>query len=345
MRRTATIQDVARLAGVSTATVSRALSKPDGVAEATRAAVLDAVETTGYRLNPVARNLRRRRTGTVIALAPNLANPFFSQILAGVAAVLTPEDYGLLVADTRTGPDPERRLAQYLGAGAADGLILLDGGLSPSGLAIAGRPPVIAACEWLDAPTPSVRVDNAAGASMAVEHLLAAGHRAIGHVAGPEGNVLTAARRDGFFAALRRFGLPPRRDWLLPGDFGLASGAEAAARWMALDERPTALFCASDEMAIGFAGAAQRAGLSVPGDVSIVGFDDIEVAAHQTPALTTVRQPRERIGRRAATLLLDMMRAGTGSGGIETLPVEFIRRDSVAPPSAGRRAVGRARSL
>ena len=135
MRKTATIQDVARLAGVSTATVSRVLSSPGKVAEATRAAVLEAVRATDFRRNRQAANLRRRRTGSVIALVPNLANPFFAQILAGIASVLTPAGYGLLIADTRTDPDPDARLAHFLEVGAADGLILFDGTLSPAALA------------------------------------------------------------------------------------------------------------------------------------------------------------------------------------------------------------------
>ena len=135
-RKTATIQDVARIAGVSTATVSRTLSKPSVVAKSTREAVLDAVAETGYRVNATASNLRRQRTGTVIVLLPNLANPFFSQILAGLASVLTPAQLGMLIADTQSGPDPEERLRHYLTSGQADGLILLDGTLSPEALKV-----------------------------------------------------------------------------------------------------------------------------------------------------------------------------------------------------------------
>ena len=332
MRRAATIRDVARAAGVSTATVSRTLSNPAIVADATRRAVLHAIERTGFRVNHVARNLRRQRTGSVIALVPNLANPFFSQILSGIASVLTPAGYGLLVADTATGPDPDARLMQYLGSGMADGLILFDGRLSATSLETPQRPPVISACEWFDARLPSVRVENAAGASMAVEHLARAGHRAIGHVTGPPGNVLTDARQSGFLEALRRLGLPVDPSWVFAGDFSLDSGEAAAAAWSALDSRPTAVFCASDEMACGFMSAVQRARIRVPEDVSVVGFDDIEVAAHLTPALTTIRQPRSVLGERAATRLLAMIAAGETSGPAEMIPVELIPRASVGPP-------------
>lgn len=327
-----TIQEVARIAGVSTATVSRTLSNSGVVAQATRAAVMEAVAATGYRANHAARSLRSRRSGSVIALVPNLANPFFSQILAGISSVLTPAGMGLLVADTQAGPDAEARLRHYLTGQIADGLILFDGTLPPEALAIPGRPPVIMACEWLPADLPSVRVENRAGAALAVAHLAEAGHRAIGHLTGPDGNVLTRTRRDGFEAALACRGLARRADWIFEGDFTMDSGAMAAARWLALAERPTALFCASDEMACGFIAAVQRAGLSVPADVSVVGFDNIEVGGHVTPPLTTIRQPRTLIGERAAETLVEMIEAGTLDGPVETIPVELIARASVAAP-------------
>jgi LacI family repressor for deo operon, udp, cdd, tsx, nupC, and nupG len=330
-RKSATIQDVARIAGVSTATVSRALSNPDVVARSTREAVTRAVEATGYRVNRTARNLRRQRTGSVIALVPNLANPFFSQILSGMASVLTPAGYGLLIADTQTGPDPDARLTHYLRSGLADGLVLLDGTLPAEALGEAGRPPVITACEWMPGPLPSVRAENAAGAAMAVAHLAAMGHRAIGHITGPGGNVLTDTRRLGFEVGMRDAGLPLRPDWIFDGDFSMDSGAFAATRWLALTDRPTAVFCASDEMACGFMGALQHAGASVPGDVSVIGFDNIEVAAHLTPALTTIRQPRSLIGARAAELLIAMIDGGVLTGPSDVIPVELICRNSVAP--------------
>ncbi|MFT4792689.1 MAG: LacI family repressor for deo operon, udp, cdd, tsx, nupC, and nupG [Paracoccaceae bacterium] len=329
-RKTATIQDVARIAGVSTATVSRALSTPDVVAQSTRDAVARAVEDTGYRVNRTARNLRRQRTGNVIALAPNLANPFFSQILSGMASALTAASYDLLIVDTQTGPDPDARLIHCLRSGMADGLVLLDGALSPAILAGVGRPPVITACEWLDAPLPSVRVDNAAGAAMAVAHLVDMGHRRIGHITGPAGNVLTDTRRNGFDRAMQDAGLPLRPNWIFGGDFSMDSGAFAAARWMVLPDRPTAVFCASDEMAVGFMGALQHAGVGVPEQVSVIGFDNIEVAAHLTPALTTIRQPRSLIGMRAAELLIQMIDGNLLTGPTEIIPVELIRRNSVA---------------
>lgn len=332
-QKIATIQDVARAAGVSTATVSRALSTPGVVAESTREAVMAAVQSTGYRVNHTARNLRRQRSGSVIALIPNLANPFFAQIIAAMSSVLTSAQYGLLIADTQAGPDPEARLSHYLLSGLADGLVLFDGALAPARLDIPGRPPVIAACEWMGDGLPSVRVDNAEGARLAVRHLLESGHRRIGHVTGPPGNVLSLSRLEGFRDEMAAQGLSPREDWIYPGDFTMDSGAMVARQWLAAKDRPSALFLSSDEMAIGFMGAVQHAGLRVPEDVSVVGFDNIEVVGHLTPALTTIRQPRTLIGERAAELLLAMIDEGRTDGPSELIPVELIRRASVAPPA------------
>lgn len=330
-QKTAGIQDVARLSGVSTATVSRALSHPERVAESTREAVLRAVQETGYVANTLARNLRRRRTGSVLALVPNLANPFFSQILSGLSSVLSPAGYGLLIADTLTDPDPLRRLAQYFDSGLADGLVIFDATLPDPDLLKRAHPPVLMACEW-GGDLPSVTVDNAEGAAIAIRHLHEMGHRRIGHVTGPRGNVLTESRLQGTLAALAELGLALPDEWIFTGDFGLASGASAAARWLALRDRPTAVFCSSDEMACGFMGALQHAGVSVPGEVSVVGFDDIEVVGHLTPALTTIRQPRREIGERAAHLLIGMIDQRSLGGPSERIAVDLIRRQSVTSP-------------
>ncbi|MGR3495185.1 LacI family DNA-binding transcriptional regulator [Citreimonas sp.] len=331
-RKVATIQDVAKAAGVSTATVSRTLSRPSVVAPTTREAVLNAVAATGYRVNATASNLRRQRTGSVIVLLPNIANPFFSQILAGLASVLTPAQYGMLIADTQAGPDPDQRFRHYLTSGQADGIVLLDGTLSPASLDIRGRPPVVMACEWMARDLPSVRVENGKGAAMAVGHLAQLGHRKIGHVTGPRGNRLTETRLDGFRVAVASVGLPARPDWILEGDFSMDSGAAAARAWLDMTDRPTALFFSSDEMAVGFMGAVQREGVSIPGDVSVVGFDNIEIAQHLSPALTTIRQPRTQIGIRAAELLLGMIESGTRTGPSDVIEIEFIPRDSAGPP-------------
>ena len=323
------ISDVARIAGVSTATVSRAISRPDRVSVETRAAVQAAIDSTGYRLNHAARNLRRRRTGGIVALVPNLANPFFSQILSGIASVLGPAGYNLLVADTETaGADS---LLDYAEPSRADGLIVLDGRLSAD--ALRGRVPLVEACEWVPGlAAPRIRIDNLAAAELAIGHLHDLGHRRIGHVTGPRGNVLTESRLTGTRAALAARHLALTDDAIYSGDFSIESGQAVADTWLGqpATSRPTALFFASDAMACGFIGEVQHRGLPVPRDVSVVGFDDIELVAHISPPLTTIRQPRTDIGRRAAERLLAKI-VGDPVDEDTILPVELVVRASTCP--------------
>jgi LacI family repressor for deo operon, udp, cdd, tsx, nupC, and nupG len=327
------ISDVARIAGVSTATVSRAISNPALVSEETRAAVQEAIRATGYRMNHAARNLRHRRTGGIVALVPNLANPFFSKILSGIASVLGPAGYNLLVADTHT--TGAEALLSYAEPSRADGLIILDGNLSADALA-AGRVPLVEACEWVPGLlAPRIKIDNRAATALAIDHLIGLGHRRIGHVTGPDGNVLAIARLAGAVDALSLKGLRLDPSAIYPGDFTLESGRAAGIAWLDQppESRPTGLFLASDEMACGFIGELQRHGLRVPLDVSVVGFDDIELVAHTSPPLTTVRQPRAQIGRVAAERMLAVL-AGENDATDTILPVELVIRASTAPPPA-----------
>ena len=331
--RSPKIVDVARVAGVSVATVSRALSTPEIVSAETRALVLAAVSETGYTINQAARNLRRRQTMSVVALVPNLSNPFFSQILSGIARVLAPAGYNLLVVDTKA-PGADPHIALRLDRSRADGLIVFDGLLPAGDLRPDGmRPPILLACEWIDGlEIPSIRIDNEGGARLAISHLAGLGHRAIGHVAGPAGNVLAQSRAQATRAALEAHGSDVRPDWFFEGDFSLDAGRRAAAAWLALAQRPTAIFCASDEIACGFIGEVQLRGAVVPRDVSVVGFDDIEIAAHTTPALTTVHQPRRAIGEAAAQDLLSLIEGRAPAPAPKVLPVELIVRASTGAP-------------
>lgn len=337
------IRDVAIAAGVSTATVSRALSAPDRVSETTRASVLKAIEETGYRINHAARNLRRRQAGGIVVLVPNLANPFFSQILSGITAAMATSGYNVLIADTRRAGEGDHRIADYLHNNRSDGLIVLDADLPSDVLSVSEttvrHPPIVFACEWLDGdPRPTVTIDNVEGARLAIGHLADLGHTRIGHLMGPPDNILTITRRHGARAALTEGALEIREDWFFTGDFSLASGAAAADRWLALEERPSAVFCASDAMACGFIGALHQHGVSVPRDVSVVGFDDIEIAAHFVPSLTTIAQPRALIGETAAKTLLGLIETsqnGDATPAIsQTLPVRLVVRESAAPPES-----------
>lgn len=336
-KKSITIKDVALTAGVSTATVSRALSNPGAVTESTRAAVLKAAEHTGYQMNQAARNLRTRQTQVIVVLVPNLGNPFFSRILSGIEATASAAGMNVLIADTSLPGGRAETVRRYLTTARADGMIVMDGSLPDALLEIhhpaQSKPPVVFACEW--APTdklPSVRIDNCGGANMAIRHLIDLGHRKIGFITGPRDNVLTVEREAGMRETLADASLDIPEDWIFEGDFSIESGTYAAEEYLALNDRPTAIFSASDVMAMGFISNLHRKGIETPQDVSVVAFDDIDIAPHFIPALTTIRQPRELIGSNAATLLIDAIR---GEAELSTrrpivLPVELIVRDSSA---------------
>ncbi len=332
MAARARIADVAALAGVSTATVSRTLSAPDQVTEETRRKVMSAVRRTGYRINGAARDLRQRRARSILILAPNLANTFFSRIFAAVQEEAAAAGLTVQISDSRIEPE---KLAALAYDGRADGIILLDGGLDPA-LVNGWDLPVIQLCEWNDAyRAPGFVIDNAAAAGLAVAHLAELGHRSICHVEGPADNILGVTRRLGFDAAARRHGLS---FIVLEGGFTLDAGADAARRWSVLEARPTAVFCASDECALGFVSECFRLGLDVPRDVSVVGFDDIDFADRFIPALTTIHQPRERIGREGVRKLLEMLLGGLpGEEGLQNVAAHLVERETTAAPGSGPR--------
>ena len=297
---------------MSTATVSRALSSPDRVSEDTRARVFRAVEQTGYTLNQAARSLRQRNSRTILVALPDIGNTFFSVVLDAIEREAVLRGYSVLVANRFAGHDSGRRLHEYFLSNRADGLLLLDGSVPlESLLALAAPPagvPLIMACEDIAcAPFHSVRTDNEFAAEVATRHLIGLGHRTIGHIRGPDGNVLTEEREAGYRRALTAAGVAIRPEWILPAGFDMQQGLAAAERYMALSSRPSAMFAANDETAIGFLSGLRQHGLDCPRDVSVVGFDDLAFAAHFWPPLTTMRQPREALGRIAAEALIDLI--------------------------------------
>ena len=333
-----TIQDVAREAGVSTATVSRALSAPERVSEKTRTIVLDAVSKTGYVANETARNLRQQRANSICVIAPDLSNPFFSFIISGIEQICGPRGYGVFVTESGLNQNEKDGLANMIASARVDGFILFDGNLDQSLLRSRGgngrSAPIVAACEWSDASeSPSVTVDNIGGAIQAIQHLAALGHTKIGHITGPKGNVLTEARLRGFQKGLDSCDLTFRDDFVLEGGFSLESGHSAAEKWLSMQDRPTAMFCASDREAFGFISRLSKEGVRVPDDVSVIGFDDIEVSGYFVPALTTIKQPRVEIGRVAAQMLFDLIQGEPEDGAANPrLDVTLVERDSTAPP-------------
>ncbi len=311
-KKTPTIQDVARLAQVSTATVSRALSRPDTVSLHSRERISEAIRLTGYRLNQLARSLRQRTARTILVALPDMRNTFFSSILDAIEREACRRSYGVLVVNRTASDGFDRRLHDYFLSNRADGLLLLDGSVELSQLlALAGGPspvPLVMACETIaGAPFHTVSTDNAYAAELATRHLIGLDHRRIAHIRGPQANGLTLARETGFRNAMAASGLVVRPEWLFTGDFEMERGVAVAEAFMALAERPSAVFAANDESAFGFLSGLRRHGLDCPRDVSVVGFDDLAVSAHFWPPLTTMRQPCAALGRLAAEALIDLI--------------------------------------
>lgn len=333
-RKTPTIQDVARQANVSAATVSRVLSSPERVSESTRKRVQAAVSATGYTINQAARSLRLRNARTILMAAPNIGNPYYSVVLDAVIRAASERGYSMLVA-TRISDDPGRWLADYLHSNRADGLLLFDGSLDTFGIhgqdAEGPNLPLVAAYDEIPDPrVNSVLVDNRAAAARATRHLIALGHTRIGHLMSPSRNESFHERRLGFEQAMGDAGLPVRPEWLFQGDHNLSTGIAAGEHLLAQAELPSAMFCGNDEMAIGLIHRLRLAGIECPRDISVVGFDDIAVAAYFAPPLTTMRQPREDIGRVATNTLIDIIEGIIpGDEPVHvTLRAELIARES-----------------
>jgi LacI family transcriptional regulator, repressor for deo operon, udp, cdd, tsx, nupC, and nupG len=304
----ATIYDIAKHVGVSAGTVSRALSRPEKVLPATRTRIEQAAAALGYVPNTVARTLKTQRSGKILVTVPDIANPFFAQILQGAEDAAQAVGYAVLLGDTLHQPDREERYAQMLRRNEADGLIVLGHRLPPTAREIVQQlgstAPVVNGCEFDPAlGIPSVHIDNAAAARAVMEHLYGLGHERIAVVGGPPDNPLHQQRLEGVRAAARARGRL-RALSVVPGDFSLESGHTAAMALLAGASAPTAIFCFSDQMALGALAACRDLGIRVPDDLSLVGFDDLASSAFLTPPLTTVRQPMREIGVRAVNLLL-----------------------------------------
>jgi LacI family transcriptional regulator, repressor for deo operon, udp, cdd, tsx, nupC, and nupG len=316
--------------------VSRSLAGSSLVTAETRQKIDAAVKATGYVVNQAARNLREQRSRQVLVALPNIANPFYSDVVLGIEEAAA-AGFAVLLANTANRQDGERKLARHFLTGAVDGLLLQTGRLPAelAGIADFGRKAIAVANRIPGSGITSVGIDEVSAAREAVAHLTSLGHRRIAHIGGPP-NINTDDREKGYreaLAAVRR-----RADDSLVrfGDNSIESGRLAALGLLAPDKRPTAIFCGNDEMAIGAIIAAKSLELNVPADLSIVGFDDIGIAAFYDPPITTVWQPRHEIGRTAMTELLALLKGKRVKVGRKlVLKHWLIVRQSTGVPLAG----------
>jgi LacI family transcriptional regulator len=329
------IRHVAERAGVSVTTVSHALNGTRFVSEQARAKVQEASNALGYVPSEVARWLKHNTTRTLGMLVPNNSNPYFAEIIRGVERRCHAAGYSLLLCNSDDDGERQADHLRVLAERRIDGLVLVGAGDDAqiaAGCAGLRIPLVLVDREIDSIAADLVEVDHAAGGDMATAHLLSLGHRRVACIGGPARLRPSQQREAGWRRALARAGIEPRAAELERGAFDAPGGAEAMTRLLNSRKPPTAVFVCNDLMAIGALHAAHEAGVRVPEDLSVIGFDDIELAAYTRPPLTTIAQPKEAIGIGAAEMLLERLRAGRSEPGRLILQPELRLRASCAAP-------------
>lgn len=318
-----TIRDIAEAANVSTAAVSYVINDKPGVSEDTRRKVLKIMQDMKYRPNPQARGLAARRTGMIGLMIPDITDAFYVNIVRGVEARANELGYTLNLCTTHGDGDRERDVAERFASGGVDGIIMMTYRLAPSQLKdlSAGRAPVVVidnpeAVGWVS----SIIVDNVALGRTATSYLIELGHTRIAFIHGVEGSITSESRYKGYIEALRLHGVEQASELVTYGSFAYGGGMEAARGLLSLPNPPTAVFAANDQMALGVMSAAAELGLSVPGDVSVIGVDDIEASSLVAPGLTTLKQPTCEIGACAVQTLVDILNESEGSCGVSESP-------------------------
>jgi len=330
MPNPATIKDVARAAGVSVATVSRALNGAENVLPHTRQRIIDVARELRYSPSGAARSLITRRTDTIGALLPDLHGEFFSELIRGIDQAARARGLHLLLSSSHDDAD-EAAAALRAMNGRVDGLVVMSPHADDDFLS-QNLPPALPAVllnSGVRQPTQRVfAVDNFGGAREMTEHLVRTGHRRIAFLGGPASNFEARERERGYRAGLAT-GMQP---WLLEGDFFEAGGERAGAHLLSLPaaERPDAVFAANDIMAIGLLGTLQAAGVRVPEDIALAGFDDIPISRYVSPALTTMRVPIAALGGQALDALAAALdgSAPAGPAGATVMPVQLVVRRS-----------------
>ena len=336
------IKDVARLAGVSIATVSRCMNYPEKVSEKTRLKVQQAVVATGYSPNTLAQSFRRGKTNIVMVVLPSVGDPFFSAVMRGIRIAASAQGYSVIFEDTQFNEMTDDELGTVLVSNQVDGLILL-ASISPFGNEILSAKtkanlPVVIGCETVSPELsgfPSVHIDNVSAAREATKYLISQGHERIAMICGQASSLLTKDREDGYRIAMKESRLSIKDGWVINGDLSISGARKATRSLMSHATRPTAIFCANDEMAIGCIHEIKSNGFRVPQDISVLGFDDIRYAEVTDPPLTTISQPAEEIGERAMYRLCRSLVTGHDDNAeAEIVPHKLVVRQSVARQSS-----------
>jgi LacI family transcriptional regulator len=335
-RARVTLADVAAEAGVSPMTVSNVVNERPGVSEATRKRVLEVASAMGYVPNLSARGLARGRTNLVGVVTHDLTSQYALEIVRGIADELAAAELEALISATYQNSARERERVAFLTQDIVDGLILIAPVLEPETLEVLqsrDRPTVVIDPRRIDIDLPRVTADNYHGTRAATEHLIELGHRRIAYIAGDPDFDSSSNRLRGYYDALRLAGIEVDDRLIVQGDFSRASGAHLAEALLANDP-PTALVAAADVMALGAIDAARAAGLRVPSDLSVVGFDDIPQAEESYPKLTTVRQPLHEMGQTGARMLLSLIDGKRPLLEHVEFPTSLVKRATTTAPGS-----------
>lgn len=326
------IKEIAEKAGVSIATVSHSFRNPGRVSDKTRAKVLAAAKEVGYTPNQQAVSLRTAKSGNIVVIFPDVTDSYNSEIIKGIDAVARDRHYAVLLGDTQGSAEREREFAALVDSRQADGVILMSHRMpfdispetSPEDL-----PKLVNGSEFAGhSEFPTVVVDDRQGGMDATKHLIELGHRQIAAITGDIESTSAQLRLEGFRKAMADAGIPVNERMVINGEYSIDSGEFAVKELLIRRDRPTAIFCFSDEIALGCMHALRTSGFQIPRDISVIGFDDIPFAKYFVPSLTTIAQPAEAIGRMCATLLLDLIDGKSTKKKRFILPHTLVVRES-----------------
>lgn len=329
----ATIKDVARLAGVSTTTVSHVINKTRFVAEATQEKVMTAVKELNYAPSAVARSLKCNSTRTIGMLVTQSNNPFFSEVIDGVESYCYRQGYTLILCNTGGLYEKQRDYIRMLAEKRVDGMLVICSDLTAELAEMldshADIPKVV--MDWGPAGSQADKIiDNSEeGGYLATKYLIDHGHQQIACLSGPFDKAACQERIQGFRRAMSEASLPVNEDWILEGNFECDTAVLAADKLLAMDNRPTAIFCLNDTMALGLMSRLQQKGIHIPNDMSIIGYDNIELSEYFSPPLTTLHQPKRRVGKNAFEILLERIKDKEHEKRVFEMHPEIVERCTV----------------
>lgn len=332
----ATMKQVAEKARVSTTTVSHVINNTRVVSEDARERVLAVINELRYIPSAVARSLKNDKTHTLGMMIPNNSNPYFAEIIQGIEDESFKLGYNIILCNSYDDPKKQTAYTRVLMEKRIDGLILVSSGSDEELnqlLNDEGIPKVLVDREVPGLIADFIEADHEQGGYLATKYLIDLGHRNIACVAGPQNLLLSSDRVHGYRRALQEAGIPLRDEFLTYSDFTSEGGFNAMQQLLALPQRPSAIFLSNDLMAIGGLCAAQQAGVRIPEQLSIMGYDDIALASFSTPRLTTIAQPKYEIGVLTAQVMVARIRNAELPWRREMLQTKLVIRQSTAPPA------------